>query len=154
MYHKKVVYEDFNGNPQTEDLYFHLRKDELAKFTASEDGGVDKKLKEIIDPIGLKEGDSEEEALKKVRDTLSTADIVTIMDIYKALILAAYGKKSEDGQRFYKKDPETGKPLRDEFEQSAAFEVFFDEISQNADAASEFIEGTIPGINVAKDQAR
>lgn len=154
MYHKKVTYEDFNGNQQTEDLYFHLRKDELAKFAASEEGGVDKKIQEILGPVGLKDTDSEEEAAKKVQDTLSTADIATIMDIYKALILMAYGKKSEDGQRFYKKDPETGKPLRDEFEQSAAFEAIFDEISQNSDAASAFIEGAVPGINAVQNQAK
>ena len=63
-------------------------------------------------------------------------------DIFKDLIIRAYGVKSLDGKRFIKNDE-----VRDEFVQSEAYSELFMELATNAESASEFINGIIPQQN-------
>ena len=52
--------------------------------------------------------------------------------------------RSLDGKSFFKKDPETGRPLSEAFEQTAAYPVLFMELATNTEAATEFINKVIP----------
>jgi hypothetical protein len=45
---KTITYNDLDGNPVTEDFWFHLSKAELAEMEMSTGNGMTEKLKEII----------------------------------------------------------------------------------------------------------
>lgn len=117
MIKKTVVYEDFNGNVRTEELYFNLSKLELTEMQLSIKGGLAETVQAIIE----------------------TEDKKELLSIFKQLILSAYGIKSEDGLRFVKTQE-----LRDAFASSAAFPELYMEIATDADKASEFVRGIMP----------
>lgn len=121
MYAKKIKFTDFNGNEREQTFYFNLTKAELTEMQLSHEGGLQEYLQRII-------------------DSQKTTEIA---DIFKKLILMAYGEKSDDGMRFIKKDPVRGR-LSDEFEQTDAYSELFMELAQNESAASEFINGILP----------
>jgi hypothetical protein len=114
---KTIKYTDFNGEETTEDFYFHLSKAELIELEMSVDGGLSEAMKKIVD----------------------TNDGKAIIDIFKRVILMAYGKKSDDGKRFIKTEE-----MRKEFASSEAYSELFMEMCTNADAAAEFVNGMIP----------
>lgn len=119
MYKKTVTYEDYNGITHTEDFYFNLNKVELAELEFSV--GPGESLSGSIDSI------------------LKANDYGTIISTIKKMLLMSYGEKSSDGKRFIKNDK-----LREEFEQSPAFETIFWEFGTNADSFAEFIASVIP----------
>jgi hypothetical protein len=114
---RPITYEDFNGDTVTETFYFNLTKTELLNWQASVEGGMGAVLQRIIDT------NDAHEIIKNMQD----------------IILRAYGKKSDDGKRFIK-SPE----IREEFEQSAAYDALFMELSQSDDAAVTFLVGVMP----------
>ena len=79
--------------------------------------------------------------VKRISNAQDTPELIKI---FKELILMSYGERSLDGKSFIKKDPVTGKLLRDEFEQTAAYPVLFMELATNTEAATEFINKVIP----------
>ena len=91
MLKKTVVYEDFDGNVRTEDLYFFIPKTELTEMELSTPGGFARKLERIS----------------------TEADGGEIMKTFKEIILMAYGEKSADGRAFIKK--RNGVRLAEEF---------------------------------------
>jgi hypothetical protein len=117
MLKKKINYTDFNGNEVSEEFYFNLTKAELAEMEMSEKGGLSETIKKIV----------EEE------------DTKAIMNIFKNLILDAYGVKSEDGKRFIKNDK-----LREEFSQTAAYSELFVLLASDSEAAANFVNGIVP----------
>ena len=121
MYAKKIKFTDFNGNEREQTFYFNLTKTELTEMQLSHDGGLQAYIQKIVDSQKTSE----------------------IMEVFKNLILKAYGEKSDDGMRFIKKDPVRGK-LADEFEQTDAYSELFMELAQDDKAASEFINGILP----------
>ena len=120
MLKKTVKYEDFDGNTREETLYFFISKTELTEMELKTPGGFANKLESISKSTNGGE----------------------IMDVFKDIILTAYGEKSEDGRAFIKK--KNGVRLADEFEQSAAFDALFSELITNPDKASAFINGIMP----------
>ncbi|MBR2248046.1 MAG: hypothetical protein IJ880_13670 [Bacilli bacterium] len=120
MLKKTVKYEDFDGNTREETLYFFISKTELTEMELKTPGGFANKLESISKSTNGGE----------------------IMDVFKDIILTAYGEKSEDGRAFIKK--KNGVRLADEFEQSAAFDALFTELITNPDKASAFINGIMP----------
>lgn len=120
MLKKTVKYEDFDGNTREETLYFFISKTELTEMELKTPGGFAKKLESISKSTNGGE----------------------IMEVFKDIILTAYGEKSEDGRAFIKK--KNGVRLADEFEQSAAFDALFTELITNPDKASAFINGIMP----------
>lgn len=129
MLKKTIKYTDFNDVERTEDFYFNLSKAELTEMQLSENGGLAELIKSIV----------------------NTGDSAAIMDIFKKIILKAYGIKSVDGKRFIKTN-ESGQPLATEFEQTEAYSVLFMELASDAGAAANFIKGIIPkGIDI-KDE--
>lgn len=118
MLKKTIEYTDFNGDKQSEDFYFHLSKAELVELETGGEGGS------LHDEL---------EAMTKNQDGNK------IIQTMKKLILASYGKRSEDGRRFIK-----NQEIRDEFESSEAYSVFFMDLLTNAEAAAKFTTGVIP----------
>lgn len=129
MLKKTIKYTDFNDVERTEDFYFNLSKAELTEMQLSENGGLAELIKSIV----------------------NTGDSAAIMDIFKKIILKAYGVKSVDGKRFMKVN-ENGHSLATEFEQTEAYSVLFMELASDAGAAANFIKGILPkGIDI-KDE--
>lgn len=100
---KKVTYKGFDGEDIEENVYLHLTKAEFLKLDLkySEYGGLINYLRKLL--TDLKDGDT------------YVKPLVTMLE---TLILAAYGRKTDDG-RFVKKM--YGQPLADEFETSEAY---------------------------------
>lgn len=123
MLKKSITYTDLNDQEVTEDHYFHLSKADLVELEMSHKGGLAKWLKRIV---------AEEDGAKIVAE-------------FQNLILTSYGVKSEDGRRFIKSDA-----LREEFKSSEAYSTLFIELCTQADAASAFVNGIVPG-SLAQD---
>ena len=131
MLKKTVTYEDFDGNTVTDEFEFNLTKTELTEMNLAQDGGLDKFIEKIV----------KEEDQKK------------IYDLFKELVVKAYGKRSEDGKRFIKSEQ-----MSEEFTQTAAFDAMMIEMltSDNAALATDFIKGIIPrdiAAQVSQNQA-
>ena len=117
MLKKTVTYVDYNGVERTEDFYFNLSKAEVAEMELSVEGGFSKMLEEII----------------------KTKDNVRIMELFKQMVLKAYGEKSADGKRFVK-----SKELSEAFSQTEAYSEIFMELALDEKAAAAFVNGIMP----------
>ena len=120
-----MTYTDYNGNERTEDFYFNLSKAELTEMQLSEAGGMTEFIQRIID----------------------TKDTKKIIELFKDLILKAYGEKSLDGKRFIK-----SKELSESFAQTEAYSDLFMELATDSKAAAAFVNGIIPA-DLAKQVA-
>lgn len=116
MYKITKKYEDFNGVEKTEDFYFNLTKAEIVKMELSEDGGLDKRLNRLI----------------------ATQDIKEAIKVFEALLLMAYGIKTDDG-RFVKTEE-----ARNRFVSSAAYSEIYMDLATDPEAAQKFVEGITP----------
>ena len=76
-----------------------------------------------------------------IQGIVDSKDIPAIVDIFKKLLLKAYGKKSPDGRRFIKSDE-----ISQEFAQTEAYSEMYVELATDADAAAAFVNGIIPEI--------
>lgn len=119
MLKKTMTYTDYDGNERTEDFYFNLTKAEVTEMEMSHTGGMVKLLEKIV----------------------AEQDVKRIIEIFKDLILRAYGEKSADGKRFVK-----NQELRDSFAQTEAYSDLFMELATDAEAASAFVNGILPTI--------
>ena len=117
MVKKTIKYTDYNGKEREEDYYFNLSKVELLEMEMSAEGGLENKIKKIVE----------------------SDDKVEIIKYFKDIIKQSYGKKSEDGKRFIK-DPKDF----EEFAQTEAYVNLFMELATNSDAAANFVNGIIP----------
>ena len=80
MLKKTVTYVDYNGVERTEDFYFNLSKAEVTEMELSVEGGFSKMIEEVV----------------------KSNDNVRIVELFKQMVLKAYGEKSADGKRFVK----------------------------------------------------
>ena len=117
MLKKTVTYVDYNGVERTEDFYFNLSKAEVAEMELSVEGGFSKILEEIV----------------------KSKDNVRIMELFKQMVLKAYGEKSADGKRFVK-----SKELSEAFSQTEAYSEIFMELALDEKAAAAFVNGIMP----------
>ena len=117
MVKKTIKYSDYNGNEREEDYYFNLSKVELLEMEMSAEGGLENKIKKIVE----------------------SDDKAEIVKYFKEIIKKSFGKKSEDGKRFIKNPKDF-----EEFEQTEAYVNLFMELATNADAGANFINGIIP----------
>lgn len=126
MIKKTLTYKDFDGDEVTEDLYFHLSAMELVQMKLDNEG-----IEEFLEKIVAEE------------------NYAKIIGEFKKILLAAYGKKSEDGRSF-RKTPQ----MREELEFTAAFDALLLEICTNEKTAGDFINGLLPSelLNKAKQQ--
>ena len=117
MLKKTITYTDYDGNQRTEDFYFNLTKAECMEMELGTTGGMQKMLEKII----------------------SERDNRKIIEVFKMIILRAYGEKSADGKHFYK-----SAEISSAFSSTEAYSELFMELATDADAASRFITGVIP----------
>jgi uncharacterized membrane protein YheB (UPF0754 family) len=120
MFKEKITYTNYNGEKVTEDFYFNLTKAELADMQLSKEGTMS-------------------EYLTMIRDT---NDVPKIAEMFKKIILKAYGEKSVDGKYFYK--VRDGHELAEDFSQTEAFSELYMKLATNENAASTFIQKLIP----------
>ena len=119
MLKKTLTYTDYNGVERTEDFYFNLTKAEVTEMELSVNGGLIMLIEKVV----------------------ATRDSKQIVEIFKDLILRAYGEKSLDGRKFIK-----NKELTDSFAQTEAYSDLFMELATNAEAATVFINGITPTV--------
>lgn len=117
MLKKEITYEDYNGDTVTDVLYFNLSTTELLEMETGVDGGMQKMIEKII----------EEQDVKKM------------IEEFKKILLMSFGMRSDNGKRFIK-----NAELREEFEQSAAFDALFMQMAEDPTGAAQFITGILP----------
>lgn len=117
MYTESRTYTDYAGNQRTETFQFNLTKAEVLEMEMRQSGGMEQYIKQIID----------------------AQDTAQIIDVFKKLLLASYGKVSPDGRRF-EKSPE----LTKEFEETEAYSDMFMELATDDEKAAKFVEGILP----------
>lgn len=118
MYRKTITYKDFDGNERTEEYLFNFTKEQTLKLQNSVQGGLDERIKKL---------------------NVAT-DNVEIYNLFRSIVLDAYGVKSEDGRHFYKFEE-----LTKEFESTEAFsEIVWSLIEGGEEAMAEFINNVIP----------
>lgn len=117
MLKKTVTYVDFDGNERTEDFFFNLTEQEIAEMELSTEGGLGNFINKAV----------------------AAKSQVELIELFKKLILAAYGVKSADGRRFVKNDA-----VREDFMSTQAFSDIYMELVQDADKASAFFNGIVP----------
>lgn len=118
MLKKTIKYIDYNDKEREEDCYFNLNKTEVVEFVFA-NGGED--YEAVINHI-IKETDKQK-----------------LIEIFKEVILKAYGEKSVDGRRFIKTKEQT-----EAFSQTEAYVNLFMELASNPVAAAEFVNGISP----------
>lgn len=127
MLKQQVTYEDFDGNTQTETLYFNLNRMELISFQKRY---------------------GSENMENYINKLIEEKQIEPMYDLLNDFVLTAYGVKSEDGKRFIKNDQ-----IRDEFKQSLAYEALIEDFHDDSRKVLEnFIAGVtahIRGLNTA-----
>lgn len=133
MFSKKVKYTDIFSNEEKEEtLYFNLTQKELMDFST--------RLK--VDNL--------KEYIAIVQENQDKREMY---NLFNALVLASYGKRTNAGG-FIKKDTD-GTPFAFEFESSEAYSVFMMDIfaDETGKLVNEFIEKVIPAEVVAKAEA-
>ena len=119
MLKQMITYTDYDGVERTEEFLFNLSKAEVAEMEMTADGGIEKKLKDLV-------------LSKNAEEIVAT---------FKDIILKSYGVKSADGRRFIKTQE-----LRDEFVQTEAYSELFIKLATDAEAAAAFINGIVPQV--------
>lgn len=117
MLKKTIKFTDYEGVEREEDFFFNLNKAELMELQLSTEGGLEKRIQKIV----------------------ASQDSKQIIEIFKNIIITAYGVKSDDGKRFIK-----SQEVKDAFIESEAYSELFMELATDADAASKFITGIVP----------
>ena len=106
MFKIKQKYEDFDGHKREEELYFNFTEPQLRNFLDNNPSFSEKSLANLI----------------------ATKDNLQMLEALQALIIAAYGEKSEDGKVFKK-----NKEITENFACSAAFAQLMDDIMYKGD---------------------
>lgn len=127
MITKTVTYTDYNGVEKTEKYRFNLTEAEVMEMELSTSGGLAETIETIV----------------------NTQDYPALIEIFKKLVLKAYGVKSPDGRRFDKSDE-----IRYDFEHTPAYSKIFMELATDAEVAAEFVNGIIPANMAAEVQKK
>lgn len=117
MLKKTITYVDYDGTERTEDFYFNMTEAEVTELELSKEGGFVKQIGQIV----------------------AAQSGTEMIQVFKDMILKAYGQKSPDGRRFIK-----SQELRDNFSQTEAYSILFMELARDADMATIFVNGVLP----------
>jgi hypothetical protein len=118
MLKRTVTWTDLLGDKHTDDLYFHLKQDELVEMELGHRG---------------------ETFSSYLQTMVKSDDKAAILMAVKKIIAAAYGRRSEDGRTFNKDEAWT-----QEFMKSQAYTALFMELLTSETAATEFVLGIFP----------
>ena len=130
MIKRTVNYKDFDGKERTEDLYFNLTQFEATEMSMEMPTEITEEASNI------KTANDATEAGERLVKKMGEKGIV---EVVKALVLKAYGVKSEDGRTFKK-----SAAISEEFSQTVAFSNFMMELLSNEEECNAFINGVIP----------
>ena len=117
MLKKTITFTDYLGEQRKQDFYFNLSKAELLDMNYMTAGG----MQGLLD------------------DIMNSQDQKRIYELFKTIVLKAYGEKTPDGYRFVKSDA-----LSEAFSQTEAYSELMMEFFTNEKAAADFIMGIIP----------
>ena len=122
MITKVLKYEDFDGQPVEEKVYFHLSKSELIEMVMAEEGKTEGGL------VG------------KLTAMVESGNGALIMSTFKEIIAKSYGERVDgSGSKFFKSAQKT-----EDFMGSLAFDALFTELMTSDKAAAEFVSGLVP----------
>jgi hypothetical protein len=116
MFKKTVEFEDFDGNKQSRDFYFHISKAELIELSTSADD-MQSRIKRIIE----------------------AGDGKAILHELREFIKLSVGVRSDDGQRFIKDEA-----AQNTLFQSPAYDELLMELATDANACANFVQQLIP----------
>lgn len=119
MLKKTITYTDYNGEERTDDFYFNLNKVECMELEFSVSPG--------------------ETLSNYIQVLVDSQDMGTVIATIKKIVLMSYGIKSPDGKRFIK-----NAKIRDDFEQSPAFEQLYWDLITDSESAADFLSGVMP----------
>lgn len=123
-----VEYEDFDGNEQTTDCYFHLSKSELIKMETDTPGGLVAKIKRIGS---------------------DAAEGAEIIGTFSWIVERAYGQRVDnDPSKFFKSEK-----IRSEFMTGLLFDALLSKLLTDPVFAIEFMSGVVPN-DLAKIAAK
>lgn len=118
MLKREITYEDFDGETKTEVFYFNMSKAELVELEVEYEKGFQEYLK----------------------DAIAAKNPKRMVEVFKKIVLMAYGEKSEDGKHFMKSDH-----IREMFAHTAAYQTLFLELAlSDENKAVEFVQGILP----------
>lgn len=126
MFKTSITYKDFNDDEQTDELYFHLSKAELAMMSWTKDGRFDNVIKYIIE----------------------CKDYTEMTKLFQEVIDVSYGTKAANG-KFYK-SPE----ILAEFKATAGYSELFMQLATDDVKAAAFLEQLMPADLLAKVKAQ
>jgi hypothetical protein len=121
MFTDKITYQNFNGEEETEEFFFHLSASDIARIELMHQG------------LG-KTGMIDE--LNRIIKKQNGAEIIAA---FEGFVKDSYGIKSDDGRRFIKTDE-----VYQEFRSSGAYDVFFLKLVTDAEFGAKFINGLLP----------
>jgi hypothetical protein len=125
---KTINYDNpFTDEPVTEVHYFHMSKADLVQMEMEENKAVYEKDGETI--TGMR---------AKLQRIIDSEDGKALMEEVRDLIRRSYGKK--EGDRFLKSTE-----IWEDFAATEAYSQLLFELCTNATAASEFMNGIVPG---------
>jgi hypothetical protein len=120
MLKRTITYTDYDDNERKEDFHFNLSKSELTELEVSCEGGLTKLIEKVVAENNMQK----------------------LIEVFKDLILKAYGEKSPDGRVFLK-----NKEIRERFSCTEAYSTLFMELATNADSAAAFVNGITPKVS-------
>lgn len=123
MLKQVVKYTNYNGQEDTETLFFNINRVELAELL-----DLLPQLEAFIENIGTEERE------------VTIPEIKEILSIIKTLIKVAYGERSEDGKHFRKSEE-----IFTDFSQSAVYDAFVMSLFDNGgEGAMKFMIEVLP----------
>ena len=118
MYSHKIAYTDFNNEHHEETFYFNLSKGDIIEMELGEEGGLEGLMDRLI----------KEKDRKK------------LVALFRSLIEASVGKRSDDGRKFIKNDA-----IREDFMFSGAYSEFILELlSEDETVRAAFVKEIFP----------
>lgn len=118
MLKRTLTYTDFMGRERTEDFYFNLTKAEVMEWLV-QDG--DYTLDQVVFRAAAKRNGKE------------------VVETFKDIIRRSYGEPDLEGRRFVK-----SKEIYENFAQTEAYSILFNELVLDGAKAAEFLNGIIP----------
>lgn len=131
MLRQTINYTDFDNNDATTDLWFNITRTEMTDQLH--------RLPEVEAIQKMIVGDGSEREMKP-------EEIKRILDMVKTFAALAYGERSEDGRKFRKEDPVTGRNLWDEFKTTAEYDAFMTQLFNPPENAVAFMLNVIPTV--------
>lgn len=127
MLKQDITYIDFEGVENTETFYFNLTKADIVEWE--------------LENMSIVNGETMEGSgfVERVQAVAKNGTGKQIMAVFKDLILRSYGRRSEDGKRFFKTEEAT-----QDFSGSPAYSVLFVDMVTNAEKAAAFLNGVVP----------